>query len=94
MLDEVSFMAEDNSSKAVWFLTGAAIGAAVALLYAPASGEVTRRRIARRAEESAEVLSEKGQEMVERGRELYDQGRKMADEAADLFERGRKMVEG
>lgn len=87
-------MAEDNSSKAVWFLTGAAIGAAVALLYAPASGEETRRKIARRAEDSAEVLSEKGQEMVDRGRELYDQGRKMADEAADLFERGRKMVEG
>jgi gas vesicle protein len=87
-------MAEDNSSKAVWFLTGAAIGAAVALLYAPTSGAVTRRRIVRRAEESADVLSEKGQEMVERGRELYQQGRKMADEAADLFERGRKIVEG
>ncbi|MFN9265910.1 MAG: YtxH domain-containing protein [Acidobacteriota bacterium] len=87
-------MAEDNSSKAVWFLTGAAIGAAVAILYAPASGEVTRRRIVRRAEESADVLSEKGQELVERGRELYQQGRKMADEAADLFDRGRNIVEG
>ncbi len=87
-------MAEDNSSKAVWFLTGAAIGAAVALLYAPASGEVTRKKIVRRAEESADVVSGKGQEMVERGRDLYEKGRKMADEAADLFERGRKMVEG
>jgi gas vesicle protein len=66
----------------------------VALLYAPASGEVTRRRIVRRAEESADVLSEKGQEMVERGRDLYQQGRKMADEAADLFDRGRNIVEG
>ncbi len=87
-------MAEDNSSKAVWFLTGAAIGAAVALLYAPAPGEVTRRRISRHAGESADVLTEKGKEMVDRGRDLYEQGRKMADEAADLFERGRKMVEG
>lgn len=87
-------MAEDNSSKAVWFLTGAAIGAAVALLYAPASGGETRRRLSRSASEGADALTDKGKEMVDRGRDLYEQGRKMADDAADLFERGRKMVEG
>lgn len=85
---------EDNSNKAVWFLTGVAIGAAVALLYAPASGEVTRRRIARKAGEGKDVLSEHGREMMERGRELFERGRALADEAAGVFERGKKIVEG
>jgi hypothetical protein len=31
---------------------------------------------------------------LDKGRELYEQGRKMADDAADLFERGRRLVEG
>jgi gas vesicle protein len=35
-------MAQENGDKVVWFLAGAAIGAAIALLYAPASGEETR----------------------------------------------------
>ena len=28
------------------------------------------------------------------GRELYDRGREIADEAADMFDRGRKLMEG
>ena len=35
-----------------------------------------------------------GQEILEKGKELYEKGRQMADDAADLIERGRKMVEG
>ena len=31
---------------------------------------------------------------MDRGRELYSKGKNMADEAADMFERGRKLVEG
>jgi hypothetical protein len=31
---------------------------------------------------------------MDKGRDLYDKGRKVADEAADLFERGRRLVEG
>lgn len=87
-------MRDDNGKVAVWFLTGAAIGAAVALLYAPSTGKDMRKRLARSAGDGGEVLSVKGREMIDRGRELYDKGRAMADEAADLFERGRKMVEG
>jgi len=85
---------EDYGGKAVWFLTGIAIGAAVALLYAPASGEVTRRKIRRKTEEGREALVDSGKEMLERGREMYDRGRKLADDAAEMFERGRKIVEG
>jgi gas vesicle protein len=40
--------------RAAFFLLGAAIGAAVALLTPPASGERTRRRLVRKREEVAE----------------------------------------
>jgi gas vesicle protein len=87
-------MAQENGDKVVWFLAGAAIGAAIALLYAPASGEETRAKLLEKASEGREALGERGQELMERGRELYSKGKSMADEAADMFERGRKLVEG
>ena len=85
---------EDASSKALWFVAGVAVGSTIALLFAPSSGRVTRRRIGRAAERGREVLGETGQDLVDRGKELYDKGRKMADEAADMFDRGKKLVEG
>ncbi len=87
-------MARDNSVNVVWFLTGAALGAAVALLYAPQSGHETRRMITRKAREGRETLSDVGEDLMDRGRDLYDQGRRVASEAAELFERGRKTLEG
>jgi gas vesicle protein len=87
-------MAQDNSDKVVWFLAGAAIGATVALLFAPQSGEETRRLIGEKAREGKDVLADRGQDLMERGRDLYEKGRRMADDAADLFDRGKKIVEG
>ena len=43
-------MERNNGSVFIWFISGAALGAAVALLLAPESGERTRRRLARQAE--------------------------------------------
>ena len=85
---------EDYTSKATWFITGAAIGASLALLFAPASGRVTRRQIRRQVEQGTDALSESSHDLLEKGKELFDRGRKMADDAADMIERGRKMVEG
>ena len=84
----------DNSSKFIWFLAGAAIGATVALLYAPQSGAETRRRISQKTGEGREALAESSREILDRGRELFDKGRQIADEAAEMFDRGRKLVQG
>jgi gas vesicle protein len=84
----------DNSPKLVWFLTGAALGAAVALLYAPQSGKDTRRYLGKKARKGREAVADVSREALDKGRELYERGRKMADDAADLFERGRRLVEG
>jgi gas vesicle protein len=84
----------EHSGKAVWFLTGAALGAAVALLYAPQSGRDTRRIIRKKTREGREYVTEAGRDLADKGRELYEKGLRVADEAADLIERGRRIVEG
>lgn len=88
-------MAQDNSgNNIVWFVAGAAVGAAIALLFAPGSGEETRKLISKKADEGRAALAEQGRAAVDRGRELYEKGRKVADDAAEMFERGRKLAEG
>jgi len=84
---------QDYGNKVVWFMAGIAIGATVALLYAPASGEHTRRQLARKAQQGKDALADSGRDMLDRGRDMYERGRKMADDAAEMFERGRKIVE-
>ena len=85
---------EGAGNKVVWFVAGIAIGATIALLYAPASGEETRRKLARKTEQGRAALADSGKEMYERGKEMYERGRKLADDAAEMFEKGRKIVEG
>jgi gas vesicle protein len=78
------------------FMVGALTGAAVALLFAPASGEETREYLGQRAREKAararEAMNE-GREMyerqrehlnsaVERGREAFQQAREQGEQQA------------
>jgi gas vesicle protein len=85
---------ENNNGKLIaWFLGGAALGAVVALVLAPAAGEDTRRQLARQAQRGRKVLSESGQDFLDRGRDLYERGREVAEEAAQMFERGRQLAE-
>ncbi len=83
---------EGNGSRIVWFLTGAAIGAAIALLYAPQSGQETRKYIGKRTGEGRGALADASKDILDRGREYYEKGRKIAEEAGEVFEKGRKLV--
>ena len=83
-----------NSDRMLWFVAGAAVGAAIALLYAPATGVDTRKRLAARTGDGRLAIAGGSREMFERARNLFDQGRRLADEAAEMFERGRQIVEG
>ena len=60
-------------SKAARYTTfavlGGAIGATIALLYAPSSGSETRRRLARRLEDEREAFSQRGRALQESIRE-------------------------
>jgi gas vesicle protein len=87
-------MARDNTAGVVgWLVVGALLGAAVALLLAPESGEHTRRKLMNQAERGRKTILESGQEIFERGRELYERGREIAEDAAEIFERGRRIAE-
>jgi gas vesicle protein len=85
---------ENNKGSIVgWFVGGAVVGAALALLLAPEPGARTRRKLAGQAERSRKTILESGQEIFEKGRELYERGREIAEDAAELFERGRRIAE-
>ncbi len=80
-------MARDDGAGAgtvlLAFALGALAGAAVALLYAPASGEETRKFLEAKAKEGRERVNE----MAEKGSEAVKQGRETITTAID---RGRE----
>ncbi len=85
---------EESSSALGWFLTGAVIGAAVAVLYAPKSGKDTRQYISDSTQKGREAVLESSQNVMDASRDMFDRGRKLVEDAVDLFDRGRKLVRG
>jgi gas vesicle protein len=65
------------------FVVGALTGAAVALLFAPASGEETREYLGQKAREGRA----KARQALDEGRQYYEQGREGLTSA---IERGRE----
>jgi gas vesicle protein len=61
------------------FIAGAAVGAAVALLFAPAAGTETRAYVNRRAREARDRAAE----AAERGREIFNRQRENITTAFD-----------
>ena len=84
----------DALNKMAWFLTGAILGASVALLYAPKAGRDTRRVLSRTTQRGKEAVEDTSRDLIGAGRDLYDRGRRLVDDAAELFDRGRKLVGG
>lgn len=69
-------MAEDNGgSKLVYFLAGVGFGALLGILFAPQSGEETRRMIAEKADESKDYLLQKGRDVKKQTTEYIDRGK-------------------
>jgi len=86
------------SSIKIWaaFAVGVAAGACVALLYAPQSGEATRRQIRETAEgaekyvrDAAGKVRDKAEDLHERAHDYVKRGRDVVD---DLVESARKAV--
>jgi gas vesicle protein len=83
---------DDCVSSLAWFLTGAAIGATVAILYAPKSGKDTRKYLTRTARQGKQAVAGTSKDILDASKEMFDRGRKLVDEAAELFDHARKMV--
>ncbi len=85
---------DSGSGRLVWFLTGALIGATVAILYAPKSGKDTRKYISGKAQAGKDAITESSMDVVYASKEMFERGRKLVEDAAELFDRGRKLVKG
>jgi gas vesicle protein len=81
----------------VAFIAGAVTGAALALMFAPASGEQTRGYIGARAREGRERAAEAARQGRERAAEAARQGRealnRQREQLATAFEKGREAFE-
>lgn len=88
-----------SGSSVMMFIAGAVVGAGLALLMAPASGEETRRKLsdtARRlrdetknrvshAKESITELREDAKHAIDQGRETFSQGRRQRAEGQATY---------
>jgi gas vesicle protein len=79
------------------FAVGVAAGAAVALIYAPQSGEKTRRQLRRGLEDAgdylkdaADTLSDHAEKYVKRGKDIVDD---VVDSASNAVSAAKKVVQ-
>ncbi len=91
--------------KVTWLLIGAAVGAGIALLYAPKSGRETRKYLRRKAEDARDTvvettgqvrdtLKDTAETMVDAATGVYRKTASAAEGAFGVLNRGRRRVTG
>lgn len=81
--DEPYIVIERRGSGATSFLVGLAVGAGIALLFAPQSGEETRRQLKRRARRAAAVARETAGDLSENVVDRYEQAKRTVEDRLD-----------
>lgn len=93
---EVTVIETDSGASAKWFLIGALLGVGAGLLFAPQSGERTRRDLAKRArrlrDEAEDRLEEFGDELESRGRRIKGAVEDWADDVAEEVREGKRAI--
>ena len=78
-----------SGEKLLYFLIGGFVGASVALLFAPKSGEATRQMLGDRYRSGAEGVSKR----VQAGRDYVTSARQnLGDKVSETLEKGRDVV--
>ena len=83
---EVVYVQRGGDVSAKWFLWGALAGAAVALFYAPATGEQTRRGVQRRLRKLRAMAEEKMDELTEQLGDRRQRAEEWLEEAEEVLE--------
>lgn len=78
-------MADNVGSKVTYFLVGMGIGTLVGLLFAPKSGEETRKFLSDRADEGKDYAQKKARELRERADDLIERGKEAANRHKDTL---------
>ncbi len=82
------------ATKVGCFVVGAGIGAIVAVLLAPKTGEQTRKLIAKKAREGKDYVEAKGKELKGQAEDLLEKGKevviKQRDRLAEALEAGKE----
>jgi gas vesicle protein len=77
-----------------YFIAGLGIGTVVALLFAPQTGEKTRRQIADKAQDGKDFVASKGREIRKQAEDIVDQGKDLVNKQkarlADVLESGKQ----
>ena len=83
-----------NNDVLIGFLFGAAVGAAVAILYAPAAGDETRRRMAETAKRFGSATKDKFGELRETVTNLNQVSRQLNHFVEDISRRPYRLLTG
>ena len=84
----------DIAGRVGFFVVGAGIGALLALLLAPKTGEQTRKLIVRKAEDGKDYMASKGRELRGQAEEFVEKGKevvtKQKERLAEVLETGKE----
>lgn len=75
----------DGGSKLVFFLAGLGVGAILALLFAPKSGEEARDYIATKAGEGKDYVTAKGKELRKQAEELVEKSKDLVAKQKEIL---------
>jgi gas vesicle protein len=83
-----------DERKLSYFFLGMGIGVAVGILFAPKSGEETRRLLREKADEGKDYIKKRGDGLIESAGEIVDRGKsavsRQKDQLAAAVEAGRQ----
>ena len=81
-------------TKISYFIAGLGIGTVVALLFAPQTGEKTRKQIVDKAQDGKDYVTSKGREIRKQAEDIVDQGKDLVNKQkarlADVLESGKQ----
>lgn len=94
---DVTVIEADSGSGLRWFVLGAAIGAGLGLLFAPQSGDRTRRDLVQRGRRLRAQAEEKFDDLTDelqvRGKKIKEAAAEFADDVVDEVKDGKRKLE-